>query len=203
MKKIRNLLIILIIINVAVLAYLVIIPKVEVYDVTQYAIKQDDIKRQKGELDESNNTKPVRDSIISFKNEIILLSNYKGELATGNVNVKFTDLLESGFANFYKETKGMSSTGIANYFETNKEDIAMQTGITDVSDFERFIQKLQIYQDTNIKCDVIEIVENSYVNGNEYDDFKVQLTYNNGQAIVLNVSIRNRLYANTPTIIIK
>ena len=203
MKLIKQILILLILVNIGLLVYLVITPKIETYDYTSYVVAQEDIKRQKGELDESNYIKPVRNDIISFENEGILLAGYVGELLTGNVNIKFTELLDTGFKKLYSDTKQMNRTELANYLEENIKDISMQTGITDIEDFTKFIQKIQIYQDENIKCEKAEIVQGSYVNGNDYDNFKVQLSYDNGQSIVFTVSLSNRDFMDTPLIIIR
>lgn len=196
MRKIRALLIILIIINICALAYLLIMPKIDTYTYTMYAVEHG--KEENPSTDESNTKE-----IISFENEYILLSNYIGEIPTGNVNLKFTDLLNTGFAKFYSDTKEMGKAELTNYLEANSSDIAMQTGITHIEDFEKFIQKIQIYQNEDIICQKSEIVQDSYVNGNDYDTFKVQLSYSNGQSIIFNVSLSNRDFIETPLIIIK
>lgn len=202
MKKIHNVIILLIIINIAIFIYLLVIPKVKTYEYIDYALEQDNIKRQNGELEETNAVTPVRDNIISFENENILLSNYKGEIPTGYVNVKFTDLLNGGFEKLYNDTKGMNNTSLENYLKENSNDIAMQTGITNANDFAKFIQKIQIYKDQNIKCETIEIIEDSYANGSEYDYFRVQLSYDNGQAVIFDVYLSNNDFIDTPIIVI-
>lgn len=196
MKIIRNILIILLLLNAVLLIYLLIIPKISEYDYINYAIKQEDIQNKN-----INNS----EKRINFKldNESILLSNYIGEIPTGNVNVKFTDLIEGGFEEIYRATEGMNEDGLVNYLNRNSEDIAMKTGITTLADFVKFVQKIQIYRDSNIKCEKAEIIEGSYVKGNKYDTFKVELSYDNGQVLVFNVSLSNRDFIDTPIIIIK
>mgnify|MGYP006988872956 CR=1 FL=1 len=95
--------VLLIIINIAIFIYLLVIPKVQVYEYTDYALEQEKVKIQNGEQEETNTVTPIRDSILKFENENILLSNYKGEIATGYVNVKFTDLLNGGFEKLYND----------------------------------------------------------------------------------------------------
>lgn len=194
MKKIKSILIVLIIINILTLIYLLIRPKVENYNIITYASEQ---------YSNDNSNSITNKCILKFENEIDLLSKYIGEIPTGNVNVKFTDLIEGGFEEIYKATEGMDENGLVNYLNRNSEDIAMKTGITEFNDFANFIQKIQIYRDSNIKCEKAEIIEGSYVNGNKYDTFKVQLSYDNGQALVFNVSLSNRDFIDTPIIIIK
>lgn len=203
MKKIRIILIVLIVINSISFLYLLFTNKAEEYTYESYATMQRDIAKRNGELNQDNEIKPVRDSIISFENEIILLGNYTGALTTGAVNVKFTDLLDGGFAKLYEDTKGMDLQSLENYLNANIFDIELQTGISNIDDFEKFIQKIQIYKDKNIQCTKAEIIENSYESGDDYDTFKVQLNYDNGQTAVFYVSLRNALYMDSPQVIIK
>lgn len=198
MKKARGILIILILINIACLIYLLILPKEKTYDYTSYAVAQEDIKRQNGEIKDFS----VKENNIKLENEAILLSNYQGELATGKVNQKFTDLINGGFQKLYSDTKGMNSKNLEAYLEANKEDIVMKTGITGIVDFYAFIEKLQIYKD-NITFEKAEIVENSYKNGNQYDNFIVRISYNNGKNLDFVVLLSNKDFIDTPIIIIK
>lgn len=199
----KKMLMVLIVVNLWVLVYLLVTPSVKKEDYTSYAVRQEDIKKANGEIDESNYIKPVMDNILRFENEIIVLSNYQGQLNTGNINVKFTQLLNEGFAKLYKDTVGMNSTSLANYLETNKNDIAMQTGITEIADFTKFIQKIQIYKDKELTFEKAEVVEGSYVNGDEYDNFKVKLSYSNEKTLNFDVYVGNRDFMDTPLFIIK
>lgn len=204
MKKIRNILIILSVIEIVILMYLLIVPPIEEYDYASYVVQQEDILREKGELDESNYIKAVRDEIIQFENQSIL-SNYEGELTTGSVNVKFTDLLNGGFEKIYKDTKGMDEQALVSYLNSNSKDIAMQTGIKTLDQFKSFIEKIKVYKD-DVTCTKAEIVENSYVSGENYNDiydkFLVQLTYDNGQVVVFNVLLSTKDFIETPLVII-
>ena len=201
MKKIRIVLIVLIVINLITLLCLLIMPKVKSYDYTSYAIEQFDKKVENGEFEY---TKPVRDSIISFENSMILLENYYGELNTGMVNVKFTDLLDYGFKQLYDETYGMDAQALSTYLNQNEEYVGMLTGITNSYDLQAFLQKIEtVYEDEDIKCEKAEIVEDSYVNGYDYDTFKIKISYENGKELDFDVSLSNKDFISTPLVIIK
>ena len=204
MKKLKILLIILLIINSIVLICLLAIPKIEAKDYMTYAIEREYERRKNGEVDTSNDIKTVRENITSFENEYILLSNYCGDLSTGNVNVKFTDLISGGFVKFYTDTEGMNKTTLAKYFDTNKDTIAMQTGITTAEDFANFIKKIQIYKNKDISCEKVTIVEGSFAEAeDDYVRFNVKLIYDNEQELEFTVYLSNSDFRDTPIIIIK
>lgn len=194
MKKLRGIIILLIIINLGVLIYLLFAPRVKSYDYQSYAIEQEDLNKK-------DSTKQEK-QIIKLENESILLSNYEGELATGMVNLKLTDLINGGFEKLYNDTKGINSKNLKNYLETNKEELANKIGITGIVELYDLIEKLQIYKDSII-FEKAEIVENSYSKGNEYDNFIVRISYDNGKTLDIVVLLSNKDFMDKPIIKIK
>lgn len=208
MKKLHVFLIILIIINVIDLIYLLIVPKIETLNYEQYASQHwaEDRVKVFGEekiAEEEKEQQELQDLYqVQIENETELLSNYTGELLTTTATDKIRELVKSGFEKFYTDTKGMNMTQLEQYFNTNKDDIAMQTGLTTVDDFENFINKIQIYKN-NIEYTKVEIEENSFVNEEEYSHFKIKITYNNGSILEFTVYMGNKDFMDTPLVIIR
>ena len=96
----------------------------------------------------------------------------------------------------------MNVSQIEQYFNNNKDDIAMQTGLTTVDDFENFINKIQIYKN-NIEYTKVEIEENSFVYEEEYSHFKIKITYSDGSVLEFTVYMGNKDFMDTPLVIIK
>lgn len=201
MKKVKVLLIFLILINVIVLLGLLIYPEIYQYkSYTEYVIAQGGYQvseENKAKYEKANKT-------ITLENQTEILSNYTGKLATGLVNNKLSDLINGGFEKFYTDTEGMNKTTLTQYFETNKDTIAMQTGLTTVDDFSTFIQKIQIYKNKDIECEKVAVVEGSFAEAdNDYSSFKVKLSYNNEKEIDFTVYLSNSDYRDTPIVILK
>lgn len=208
MKKLHVFLIILIIINVIDLIYLLIVPKIETLNYEQYASQHwaEDRVKVFGEekiAEEEKEQQELQDLYqVQIENEIELLSNYTGELFTTTATDKIRELVKSGFEKFYTDTKGMNVSQIEQYFNNNKDDIAMQTGLTTVDDFENFINKIQIYKN-NIEYTKVEIEENSFVYEEEYSHFKIKITYNDGSILEFTVYMGNKDFMDTPLVIIR
>ncbi len=208
MKKLQIVLIILIIINVIALIYLLVIPKIETLNYEQYASQrwQEDRVKVFGEekiAEEEKEQQELQDLYqVQIENETELLSNYTGELLTTTATDKIRLLVKSGFEKFYTDTKGMNIAQIEQYFNTNKDDIAMQTGLTTVDDFEDFINKIQIYNN-NIEYTKVEIEEGSFVYEEEYSHFKIKITYNDGSILEFTVYMGNKDFMDTPLVIIR
>ena len=208
MKKIQICLIILIIINAIALIYLLVVPKINELDYQQYALEhwQEDRVKVFGEekiAEEEKEQQELQDLYqVQIENETELLSNYTGELLTTTATDKIRELVKSGFEKFYTDTKGMNMAQIEQYFNTNKDDIAMQTGLTTVDDFADFINKIQIYKN-NIEYTKVEIEQDSFVYEEEYSHFKIKITYNDGSVLEFTVYMGNEDFMDTPLVIIK
>lgn len=198
MNKLKYLLILLVIINFIIMVYLMVIPKIETEDYESYKME----KWREQYINNNVGESTPKIDLITFENESILLSNYYGVIPTGNVNKKFTDLINGGFEKIYNETKGLNSSELEKYLEENKEDIANATGITYISDLKDFVNKIQIYKDTELKFEKIEIIEGSYVNNSAYDNFKVRISYENGKTLDFDVYLSNKDFMETPLVII-
>ena len=96
----------------------------------------------------------------------------------------------------------MNIIQLEQYFNTNKDDIAMQTGLTTVDDFADFINKIQIYKN-NIEYTKVEIEEGSFVYEEEYSHFKIKITYNDGSILEFTVYMGNKDFMDTPLVIIR
>ena len=208
MKKLQISLIILIIMNVIALIYLLVVPKIETLTYDQYVSDhwQEDRVKVLGEekiAEEEKEQQELQDLYqVKIENETELLSNYTGELLTSTATNKIRELVKSGFEKFYTDTKGMNVLQIEQYFNNNKDDIAMQTGLTTVDDFENFINKIQIYKN-NIEYTKVEIEENSFVYEEEYSHFKIKITYDNGSILEFTVYMGNKDFMDTPLVIIR
>ena len=208
MKKLQISLIILIIMNVIALIYLLVVPKIETLTYDQYVSDHWNEDRVKvfGEekiAEEEKEQQELQDLYqVQIENETELLSNYTGELLTTTATDKIRELVKSGFEKFYTDTKGMNVSQIEQYFNNNKDDIAMQTGLTTVDDFENFINKIQIYKN-NIEYTKVEIEENSFVYEEEYSHFKIKITYNDGSILEFTVYMGNKDFMDTPLVIIR
>lgn len=208
MKKLQVFLIILIIINVIALMYLLIVPKIETLNYEQYASQHwaEDRVKVFGEekiAEEEKEQQELQDLYqVQIENETELLSNYTGELLTTTATDKIRELVKSGFEKFYTDTKGMNMAQLEQYFNTNKDDIAMQTGLTTVDDFADFINKIQIYKN-NIEYTKVEIEQDSFVYEEEYSHFKIKITYNDGSVLEFTVYMGNKDFMDTPLVIIK
>lgn len=208
LKKLQIFLIILIIINVIALIYLLIVPKIETLNYEQYASQHWNEDRVKvfGEekiAEEEKDQQELQDLYqVQIENETELLSNYTGELLTTTATDKIRELVKSGFEKFYTDTKGMNASQLEQYFNTNKDDIAMQTGLTTVDDFADFINKIQIYKN-NIEYTKVEIEEGSFVYEEEYSHFKIKITYNDGSILEFTVYMGNKDFMDTPLVIIR
>ncbi len=208
MKKLHVFLIILIIVNAIALIYLLIIPKTKSLSYDQYVSLhwQEDRVKVFGEekiAEEEKEQQELQDLYqVQIENEIELLSNYTGELFTTTATDKIRELVKSGFEKFYTDTKGMNIIQLEQYFNTNKDDIAMQTGLTTVDDFADFINKIQIYKN-NIEYTKVEIEEGSFVYEEEYSHFKIKITYNDGSVLEFTVYMGNKDFMDTPLVIIK
>ena len=208
MKKLQIVLIILIIINIVALIYLLVIPKIETLNYEQYASQHwaEDRVKVFGEekiAEEEKKQQELQDLYqVQIENETELLSNYTGELLTTTATDKIRELVKSGFEKFYTDTKGMNMAQLEQYFNTNKDDIAMQTGLTTVDDFADFINKIQIYKN-NIEYIKVEIEQDSFVYEEEYSHFKIKITYNDGSVLEFTVYMGNKDFMDTPLVIIK
>ena len=208
MKKLQIFLIILIIINLIALIYLLIVPKIEILNYQQYASQHwiEDRVKVFGEekiAEEEKEQQELQDLYqVQIENETELLSNYTGELLITTATNKIRELVKSGFEKFYTDTKGMNITQLEQYFNTNKDDIAMQTGLTTVDDFEDFINKIQIYKN-NIEYTKVEIEQDSFVYEEEYSHFKIKITYNDGSILEFTVYMGNKDFMDTPLVIIR
>lgn len=208
MKKLHVFLIILIIVNAIALIYLLIIPKTKSLSYDQYVSLhwQEDRVKVFGEekiAEEEKEQQELQDLYqVQIENEIELLSNYTGELFTTTATDKIRELVKSGFEKFYTDTKGMNIIQLEQYFNTNKDDIAMQTGLTTVDDFADFINKIQIYKN-NIEYTKVEIEQDSFVYEEEYSHFKIKITYNDGSVLEFTVYMGNKDFMDTPLVIIK
>ena len=208
MKKLQISLIILIIMNVIALIYLLVVPKIETLTYDQYVSDHWNEDRVKvfGEekiAEEEKEQQELQDLYqVQIENETELLSNYTGELLTTTATDKIRELVKSGFEKFYTDTKGMNMAQIEQYFNTNKDDIAMQTGLTTVDDFADFINKIQIYKN-NIEYTKVEIEQDSFVYEEEYSHFKIKITYNDGSVLEFTVYMGNEDFMDTPLVIIK
>ena len=199
MKKIRLLLVLLIILNVVALIYLLINPGVQNVDFEEYSKEQYDKKVKNSVI----NGNEVENELI-LDNIDIISNNYKGEIPNGYINTKIKKLVEGGLLNLCNDTKGMNATELNNYLESNKTEIANETGITDIDDFINFVQKIQIYKNENLKFEKAQIVENSYIVSEDVcDSFKVQINYDNGQTIIFNVLFSKKDHIDTPIVVIK
>lgn len=200
MKKLKNFLVFLIIINIVLLIYLICIKPIKSYDIYEYRAKV---------IAENANLTPVdenilNEQIISIGNVGVVAQKYSGEIAITKATDKIKNLINGGFKKFYKDTEGMNKATLAKYFDTNKDNIAMQTGLTEVGDFTNFIQKIQIYENEEIKCTNAEIVDNSYEEvENDYACFIVKLSYDNDKELEFNVYLSNSDFRDTPIVIIK
>ena len=208
MKKLQIFLIVLIIINAFMLIYLLIIPKTKSLSYDQYVSEhwQEDRVKVFGEekiAEEEKEQQELQDLYqVQIENETELLSNYTGELLTTTATDKIRELVKSGFEKFYTDTKGMNMAQLEQYFNTNKDDIAMQTGLTTVDDFADFINKIQIYKN-NIEYTKVEIEQDSFVYEEEYSHFKIKITYNDGSVLEFTVYMGNKDFMDTPLVIIK
>ena len=93
MKKLKILLIFLIVINVVILIGLLVTPGVYQYEnYTEYVLAQGSTisEEDKAKYEKANKT-------MALENETEILKNYTGELATGLVNNKLSDLINGGF----------------------------------------------------------------------------------------------------------
>ena len=200
--------VILIIINIVALIYLLVIPKIETLNYEQYASQHwaEDRVKVFGEekiAEEEKKQQELQDLYqVQIENETELLSNYTGELLTTTATDKIRELVKSGFEKFYTDTKGMNMAQLEQYFNTNKDDIAMQTGLTTVDDFADFINKIQIYKN-NIEYIKVEIEQDSFVYEEEYSHFKIKITYNDGSVLEFTVYMGNKDFMDTPLVIIK
>lgn len=208
MKKLQVFLILLIIINAFILVYLLIIPKIDELNYQQYASQQWNEDRVKvfGEekiAEEEKEQQEIQDLYqVKIENETELLSNYTGELLTTTATNKIRELVKSGFEKFYTDTKGMNVSQIEQYFNNNKDDISMKTGLTTVDDFSDFINKIQIYKN-NIEYTKVEIEEGSFVYEEEYSHFKIKITYNDESVLEFTVYMGNKDFMDTPLVIIR
>ena len=208
MKKLQIFLIVLIIINAFMLIYLLIIPKTKSLSYDQYVSEhwQEDRVKVFGEekiAEEEKEQQELQDLYqVQIENETELLSNYTGEILTTTATDKIRELVKSGFEKFYTDTKGMNMAQLEQYFNTNKDDIAMQTGLTTVDDFADFINKIQIYKN-NIEYTKVEIEQDSFVYEEEYSHFKIKITYNDGSVLEFTVYMGNKDFMDTPLVIIK
>lgn len=200
MKKLKILLIFLIVINVVILIGLLVTPGVYQYEnYTEYVLAQGSTisEEDKAKYEKANKT-------MALENETEILKNYTGDLATGLVNNKLSDLINGGFEKFYTDTEGMNKSTLAKYFDTNKDTIAMQTGLTTAEDFANFIKKIQIYQDKDISCEKVAVVEGSFAEAeDDYSRFDVKLSYDNEQELDFTVYLSNSDFRDTPIVVIK
>ena len=208
MKKINGFLIFGIVITLGLLVYLLVVPKPQELDYTQYATEQwqNDKKDVLGEEEvakQEEKEQKLKDLYqVKIENETELYSQYTGELVVTTATNKIRELVLTGFQKLYDATKVMNQTQLNQYFEQNKKDIAMQTGLTTADQFASLIQKLQIYRDS-IEYTKVELEKDSYQNGDKYANFKIKITYNNDKTLELTVYISYKDFSDTPIVIIQ
>ncbi len=200
MGKLKNILILLIIINVGILIYLISVKPNTNYDVYEYRAEQ--IANNANLTNTEQNI--VEEQINSIDNMSVVAQKYQGDIAINKATDKVKDLINGGFEKFYTDTFGMNKTALKQYFENNKNTIAMQTGLTTSDDFASFINKIQIYKNNDIKCVEAKIVDDSYADeDNDYISFKVKLIYDNNSELEFKVYLSNSDFRDIPIIIIK
>ena len=201
MKKIRIILIFLIIINILIMGYLIVSPGVKTFDYTSYAKEQYEKK-----MNITNDTQiPVANKLV-LENMDIIMKNYSGEVEAGYINQRIRNLTQGELLEFYNKTKGLNVYELSQYLEKNNQDIGNKLGITDINDFINFVQKIQIYKNSNLVFEKAQVVENSYQKAtgeDTYDTFKIQLNYTNGQTLLFNVLFSNYDHIDKPIFIIK
>lgn len=179
-KRIRNILIFFLVVNLIILLFAII----SVINKEYKTIISDSNKKYiDNKIEKEENKK-------GFKNIEELYKNYKGEIPKSDISDKIKIVVDQYFnilyENIIKENKD-----VVEYFNKNKESIKNRFGITDVEDFRNLIEQLQ-----KLNCSVkdyysYEVLDNSFSQDGNYTKCVLVYTYNNGQEIKFDLYIKN------------
>lgn len=197
MKNIKNIVILFLIINSILLIYLLFfLEPVKTYTLEEL-MEQNYNGVYEGEIIIEEDTE------IYFDNIKYLIEQYTGDIGVYNLTRQIGNLVYKDFKQLYIETSGMNNNEITNYFNKNKKDIALKTGITTSDIFAKLINKLQIYKDGTLEYENSKIIENTVQVGDKYTTFDFQIDYSNGKSLEFKIYFSNKDNIDTPIIIIE
>ena len=181
-KSLKNIIILVLIINIIILALLCIY---------KYITTNNSINPMTNEkyLSEEEADKILEDTNIYEDTDIVvnnlyeLVKNYDGKLPIKNYTSFLYKKLNGKLENLYKDTYNLKDSQLKNYYNTNIQHIKSEYGELTFEEFNKLIKIIEIYKDDNITYTNVEIVKDSCIKNEDYTDSKIEITYSNNEKI--------------------
>ena len=130
----------------------------------------------------------VDDDVIIPNNSYLFFGKYTsrdvGSKEVYDTIYKFASITVKKYANI----KNTDDTSISEYYKNNKKEIENDAlEINSEKDFKSFINSLEELKDKDFKPESIEFIDSSIVEGNEFTTAKLNIKYNNGKTICVNI----------------
>lgn len=183
MRKIKGILVLLIIINIALLIYIVFgVEPIHEFTYEEYRISQEGVNpKLEAEL-------RIR---IYPENKEFLDKKYVGNLDLNYVYEKLHDLVHKNMEVLQKDLKGLNATALNIYFENNRANLKAIAGITNVQELSNLKQSIdgKDLKDTNYINS--EILQETYEESEKYDTVNLKLNYKNDIILYFKLYIAN------------
>lgn len=130
-----------------------------------------------------------------------LYRSYSGSLTCQNIGKSFYYVTNTIIPQFAKEFKNYTETEILEYFENNKESIAISIGIRDSKEFYELINKIQeIVNTDDIQFEKFYIDLESIEKRSSITNANLCIKYKNCDELILNIRINGTKTTNVSSV---
>ena len=198
MKSYRIILYLVLIINIAILIFLI------------FGLKKEDIEIEN--IDIVSQESSVLDEIVTF-NTYVLLSKYEGEINNSYINNRVETFIKETIPMIYKDTYKMNNQEIIKYFnniynsddeeyveEYSSYDAILDTGITNSNRFIDFVKEIQKLTTDELKCENSVYIRESIIQEENYIKANIHIKYENQEELKFEIKISNYTESEEPLI---
>lgn len=183
MRKVKGILVLLIIINIALLLYIIFgVEPIHEFTYEEYRISQEGVNpKLEAEL-------RIR---IYPENKEFLDKKYVGNLDLNYVYEKLHDLVHKNMEVLQKDLKGLNATALNTYFENNRANLKAIAGITNVQELSNLKQSIDGKDLNDSNYINSEILQEIYEESEKYDTVNLKLNYQNDITLYFKLYIAN------------
>lgn len=184
MKKLNILSIIVLIANLIFMIYLIFfVDPIKSYTYAEYAYEKEQeslndvsIQPQKGVFDVYD-----RASVA-----------YDGELSLSYINNQIEHFVKVQLKQLHQQTTTLSQQALEAFYNENASNLSIRYGIASWKQFQELMTIVNQYT-SDVYPEEVELVEESYVEGEEYDHFTIRIINNDQSIVHIKVSVINQL----------